>query len=49
MVKRALDKGLIILSAAGNVIRLLPPLVIEEGEIDQAMDILGSVLKEFES
>lgn len=49
VVKRALDKGLIILSAAGNVIRLLPPLVIEEGEIDQAMDILGSVLKEFES
>jgi acetylornithine/N-succinyldiaminopimelate aminotransferase len=48
VVSRALEKGLIVLSAAGNVIRLLPPLVIEEGEIDQAMTILGSVLSEFE-
>ncbi len=49
IVKRALDHGLVILSAGNNVIRLVPPLVIEKEDIDEMVirlaDTLDSVLK----
>ncbi len=32
---RALDNGLIVLSAEGNVLRLVPPLIVEREEIDE--------------
>ncbi len=35
IVKKALDNGLVILSAGSNVIRLVPPLVITESDIDE--------------
>lgn len=44
IVKRALDAGLVILSAGENVIRLLPPLVIEEEDIDAMVKILHEVI-----
>ena len=47
IVKKALDMGLVILSAGGNVIRFLPPLVIEKEDIDAMAKILHKVLKEY--
>lgn len=35
IVKKALDNGLIVLSAGSDVIRLVPPLVIEKEDIDE--------------
>ncbi|MCC8104793.1 MAG: aspartate aminotransferase family protein [Clostridiales bacterium] len=35
IVKAALENGLVVLSAEGNVLRLVPPLVIEKEDIDE--------------
>ena len=40
--------GLIVLSAGDNVIRLLPPLTVSNDELNQAVDIITTVLKENE-
>ncbi|MCR4610351.1 MAG: aspartate aminotransferase family protein [Lachnospiraceae bacterium] len=40
VVKTCLDKGLVVLSAGGNVLRLLPPLVISKEDIDKAIEII---------
>ena len=37
---RLIKKGLLVLTA-GGVLRLLPPLTITPGEIDQGLSILG--------
>lgn len=44
IIKKAHENGLIIISAGGNVIRFLPPLVITENEIDIMADILDKIL-----
>lgn len=38
--KKALEKGLLVLTASKNVVRLLPPLTISESEIKKGLDIL---------
>lgn len=43
---KALEKGLLILSAGGNTIRFLPPLVITTDEIDKGLTILKEILME---
>jgi acetylornithine/LysW-gamma-L-lysine aminotransferase len=43
-VQELMDKGVIVLLAGATVIRLLPPLVISEKEIDRAVETLGEVL-----
>ncbi|HEX6307783.1 MAG TPA: acetylornithine/succinylornithine family transaminase [Longimicrobiales bacterium] len=43
-VSAALESGLLVTAAGEKVIRLLPPLVIGEAEIDEAVDILAEVL-----
>ena len=40
IVKKALEKGLILISAGNNVIRFVPPLVIEKGHVDEMLSIL---------
>lgn len=40
IVEKALENGLIVLSAEGNVVRLVPPLVITEKEIDEMLEKL---------
>ena len=40
IVKKALEKGLIIISAGNNVIRFVPPLVIEKEHVDEMLSIL---------
>ena len=44
VVKQCLSNGLVVLSAGGNVLRLLPPLVITKDDIDKATDIIVKVL-----
>lgn len=44
VVKECLNRGLVVLSAGGNVLRLLPPLVISKDDIDKAIDIIIDVL-----
>lgn len=42
--KKALDKGLLVLTAGKNVVRLLPPLVISKEEIEEGFEILKDIL-----
>ncbi len=44
IVTAALEKGLIIISAGTNVLRFVPPLVIEKEHVDEMMNILTDVL-----
>lgn len=46
IVEAARQKGLIILTAGENVIRLLPPLTISREEIQQGITVLKEVLSE---
>jgi len=43
-VKKLLDKGLIVVTAGERVLRMLPPLVIETSDIDEAIAKIKSVL-----
>ncbi|MBR6485275.1 MAG: aspartate aminotransferase family protein [Lachnospiraceae bacterium] len=38
--KRAVDNGLLIITAGGNVIRFIPPLVISRDDVDKMISIL---------
>ena len=40
----ALEKGLLIIGAGADVIRFVPPLIIEKEQVDEMIDILRSVL-----
>lgn len=42
VVKKALEKGLLVISAGGNVLRLVPPLIITKEHIEQMAEILDS-------
>jgi acetylornithine/N-succinyldiaminopimelate aminotransferase len=46
VVLACLEKGLIVNKVKADVIRLIPPLIVTEKEIDRALDILDKVLKE---
>ena len=46
LVAKALEKKLLINVTSGNVIRLLPPLIMKESEIDRVVSILTEILKE---
>lgn len=47
LLKKLRDKGLLALPAGENVLRLLPPLTASRSEIDEAVQILQSIIKEF--
>jgi|SRR5680860_1523851 len=49
MVAQALADGLVINVTAGNVIRLLPPLIIERGEIDIIASTLAHLIQNFQT
>jgi acetylornithine/succinyldiaminopimelate/putrescine aminotransferase len=44
VVDAALDAGLVCLTSGANVLRLAPPLVVAEPEVDRALAILTEVL-----
>jgi len=46
IVKKALEKGLVIISAGANIIRFVPPLIIEKEHVDEMIAILSSVIEE---
>ena len=41
-------KGLLTLGAGKNVLRLAPPLVVDDGDVDVALEILGQCLEELD-
>ena len=45
VVHRALDAGVLVLTAGADVIRLLPPLTISYEEIDRGLTLLKSAMK----
>ena len=47
LVKQAAAKGLLINVTSGNVIRLLPPLVMSDAEAKQVVDVLVPLIKSF--
>ena len=47
LVKQALEKGLLINVTADTVVRLLPPLILNDGEADQIVMRLAPLIKTF--
>ena len=47
MKAMAMEAGLIINVTRGCIVRLLPPLIMDEAEIDQVVDILASVVDRY--
>lgn len=47
VVSEALSQGLILLTAVGNVVRMLPPLIAEEKDFNDMADILTAVFEKF--
>ena len=45
IIMGALEKGVLFLDAGRNVVRMLPPLIINRGEIDRAIMVLDEVLE----
>lgn len=46
VVKKAMDHGLIVISAGGNVLRMVPPLVINENHVDEMIQKLNEALRD---
>jgi acetylornithine/LysW-gamma-L-lysine aminotransferase len=49
IILKAMDRGVLILDAGRNVLRFLPPLVIEKEQIDKTISVLDTVIKEEEN
>ncbi len=47
LVKLALENGLLINVTAGNTIRLLPPLIIDDQQISQLVDTLSALINRY--
>jgi acetylornithine/succinyldiaminopimelate/putrescine aminotransferase len=48
VVKEMLNRGILSNCASGNVIRLVPPLIINKDELDKIVDVLVESIKEVE-
>ena len=46
-IKKLLDNNLLVVKAADNVVRLLPPLNVKRDEIEQALSIIKKSLQRF--
>ncbi len=44
VITKAIDNGLIVISAGGNVLRMVPPLIISKDDVDNMIEILEKVL-----
>lgn len=47
LVKKALERGMLINVTAGNVIRLLPPLIITDAQADQIITMVSELVQAF--
>ena len=45
IVKKCLEKGVLINCTAGNVLRFLPPLIVKEEEIDYLIEVLDKIFQ----
>ena len=45
LVQACLDKGFVINCVQGNILRFVPPLIIQKSEIDQLVDCLDQILE----
>ena len=45
VIKKALDRGLLLIGAGSDVIRFVPPLIITEKEVDELIRILDEILE----
>lgn len=46
IVKKAMEKGLVLLTAGSNVVRMAPPLIINKEQLDECLCILDKILSE---
>jgi 4-aminobutyrate aminotransferase-like enzyme len=46
VIDRCRERGVLVISAGGNVLRLAPPLIISADEIDHGLSVLREVLLE---
>ena len=44
IINGALEKGVVLINAGTNILRILPPLVVEKSDIDEMIDILEQVI-----
>ncbi|MEO5669367.1 MAG: aspartate aminotransferase family protein, partial [Ramlibacter sp.] len=47
LTTRAAEAGLLISVTADNVIRLLPPLIMNRSEADEVVELLAPLVKDF--
>ncbi|MBI5188011.1 MAG: acetylornithine transaminase [Nitrospirae bacterium] len=45
VVKACLNRGVLVNCTAGNVVRFMPPLIVQEKDIDHLIDVLGEALE----
>lgn len=48
IIKRAMDKGLVLINAGTDIIRFVPPLIIREEHVDEMTAILRACIREIE-
>jgi acetylornithine/N-succinyldiaminopimelate aminotransferase len=46
IIKKGMDRGILLASAGTNVLRFVPPLIVTEQDIDQVVEILNDILRE---
>jgi acetylornithine/LysW-gamma-L-lysine aminotransferase len=49
IILKAMDQGVLLLDAGRNIVRLLPPLIIEKEQINRVVEVLDEVLGEEEA
>lgn len=49
LINICMDKGLLVLSAGTNILRLVPPLTVSVAEIDQAVAVIKEALNEWKA
>jgi acetylornithine/succinyldiaminopimelate/putrescine aminotransferase len=49
ILNKSMNKGVLILDAGRNILRFLPPLIIEKEHIDTVISVLDKVIKEEEN
>jgi len=47
LVAELLEKGVMANSTAGNVLRIVPPLIISKAELEEAFTIIKETLKKY--
>ena len=46
VVKSAMDRGLLVVGAGNNVVRFVPPLIVQKSDIDACLEIMNQILEE---